>query len=258
MKKMSLNHIKYLLDKYLEGKTSLKEEETLIDFFQSGDIPEELEQYTAEFSHYGISRSEEPGDLVQDTIDSLNLEAKVRSNFYASPWYRVAATFLLVAVAFLSGYGLNVRNDLQNEVHSLKDELLDLKETTVQVMLKGESSHQRIQALVIASQLETVSEELIGNVLATFNEDKSPMVRSVALEFLGMHSQSESVRSVLVNLLQEQDLLSLQIELLWLIQESGDEQLIEELRELLDSTDVSEELKEEIKLVIQNDKTQSI
>ncbi|MDR1527896.1 MAG: hypothetical protein LBS46_09565 [Dysgonamonadaceae bacterium] len=45
-------YIRELIDKYLEGATSLKEEETLRDYFQGEKIPEEWKVYQAMFRYF--------------------------------------------------------------------------------------------------------------------------------------------------------------------------------------------------------------
>ncbi len=252
MKKISPNSIKVLLDKYLEGKTSLEEERTLIEFFQSNDIPKELEQFKAEFQHYGISGAEEPGDIVQNAIDSLGIGPRFQPKFYASGWYRIAATILLIAVSFFIGYGVNIKSSLTDEVSSLKAQIVSLQETTISVMLQGQSSHQRIQALVMASEIPEVTDELLQKALRTLNEDQSPVVRSVALEFISLHRNADSVQSTLIASLLNQEYFSIQIELLHMIYGLNDLELNAQLEELLSSTKASSMLKKEIRKIIQN------
>ncbi len=47
-----INQINALLDKYLEGKTTLTEEKWLRDYFSQEEVPEELESFKAEFDYY--------------------------------------------------------------------------------------------------------------------------------------------------------------------------------------------------------------
>ena len=57
MKKEELNKIKTLLTKYELGQTSLAEENVLITYFQSKEVPQEWANYQAEFNYYATFRS---------------------------------------------------------------------------------------------------------------------------------------------------------------------------------------------------------
>ena len=47
---MKMEHIETLIQRYLEGKTSVAEEQKLRMFFQSADVPQELKKYALLFT----------------------------------------------------------------------------------------------------------------------------------------------------------------------------------------------------------------
>ena len=47
---MKMEHIETLIQRYLEGKTSVAEEQELRMFFQSADVPQELKKYASLFT----------------------------------------------------------------------------------------------------------------------------------------------------------------------------------------------------------------
>jgi thiamine kinase-like enzyme len=83
---MEINKIEELIEKYLEGNTSLQEENVLKTFFLSQNIPSHLNQYKAVFSYYSQSKKE--------TTKEIILPKKHKS----IKWIRIAASVFLVTM----------------------------------------------------------------------------------------------------------------------------------------------------------------
>ena len=65
---MNTREIKILLDKYFEGESTLDEEKILKEFFNSGDVPGRLKEYTKIFSYFEIEKQDKPGPGFEDKI----------------------------------------------------------------------------------------------------------------------------------------------------------------------------------------------
>ena len=61
MKRYSQHQIKALLDKFMDGQTTVEEEALLADYFRSSDVPAEWEDYRLMFSYFDRGME---GDLV--------------------------------------------------------------------------------------------------------------------------------------------------------------------------------------------------
>ncbi len=61
MKRYSQQQIKALLDKFMDGQTTVEEEAMLAEFFRSGDVPAEWEDYRLMFDYFDRDME---GDLV--------------------------------------------------------------------------------------------------------------------------------------------------------------------------------------------------
>ncbi len=104
---MNTREIERLIDKYLEGDTTLAEEKALKDFFSTDDVPPELAQYAEQFRYLAESASEEPADPEFDRklIEKLNgspvilLYPKRKKLYYT---LSVAAGILLLAGLFFT------------------------------------------------------------------------------------------------------------------------------------------------------------
>ena len=97
MKRYSQHQIKTLLDKFMDGQTTVEEEARLAEFFRSGDVPAEWEDYRLMFGYFNRGME---GDLVpvEETQPTLK-------RLMGRRWWGIAAaaciTTAIVATAVL-------------------------------------------------------------------------------------------------------------------------------------------------------------
>ena len=97
MKRYSQHQIKALLDKFMDGQTTVEEETLLADFFRSGDVPAEWEDYRLMFGYFdrGMEGDLVPMEETQPTLKRL----------MGRRWWNIAAaaciTVAIVATAVL-------------------------------------------------------------------------------------------------------------------------------------------------------------
>ena len=102
---MKMKEVKYLLQRYFDGETSLEEEQKLEAYFQSGNVADELKQYTEFFG--GISElTEVPGEVTieEDVMDRILENEHEEKSKYRYLWRAVtgiAASVILVLGGFL-------------------------------------------------------------------------------------------------------------------------------------------------------------
>ncbi|PZD79476.1 hypothetical protein [Mesonia sp. K7] len=84
---MELHKIKSLIEKYLEGETTLQEEKALKAYFRSGDVDESLATYKVLFTFYEKEK--------QITYEKPTFKAKKKFNYLAVA--SVAIILLIVA-----------------------------------------------------------------------------------------------------------------------------------------------------------------
>lgn len=242
--KRDIKEIRSLFDKYLEGKTSLEEEEVLKAFLQSDEVPDDLISFRDEFLHY-----EEFGEIQAPEISYKNEEVRV-----IKPWWqevvRYAAVFLIASISFSIGYFLkNDNNDLTSQVALLRTEIKTLKETTVQVLLESEESHQKIQAMVLATQLAEPSDQLMMQVARVYEVDSNPIVKNVALEFLISKKQTERIKNLLLASIISDDDPFIKMEAIRVLSEFNDAQVNDQLQKLLENSELDSIVRAEIEKI---------
>jgi len=92
--------IEQLLEKYLEGNTSLQEEKELKTYFSSQNVPSHLIQYQSLFGYYTISKEETTKDFI--------IPKKKKNN----KWFGIAASIVLVT---LLGTYFYMQNDISKQ-----------------------------------------------------------------------------------------------------------------------------------------------
>lgn len=83
---MEINKIEELIEKYLEGNTSLQDENVLKTYFTAQNIPSHLNQYKDVFGYYRDSKKE--------TTKEFILPEKHKSK----KWFGIAASVVLVTM----------------------------------------------------------------------------------------------------------------------------------------------------------------
>ena len=83
---MEIDKIEELVEKYLEGNTSLQEEKELKTYFSSDDVPVHLKQYKEVFGFYGEAKKETSKEII--------LSKKPNNK----KWIGIAASIVLVTM----------------------------------------------------------------------------------------------------------------------------------------------------------------
>lgn len=89
MKRYSQHQIKALLDKFMDGQTTVEEEAQLADYFRHGDVPAEWEDYRLMFSYFDRGME---GDLV-----SVEQPRPTLTRLMGRRWWGIAAAACITA-----------------------------------------------------------------------------------------------------------------------------------------------------------------
>lgn len=96
---MKMEHIETLIQRYLEGKTSVAEEQELRMFFQSADVPQELKKYASLFTWQdnGDDIGADLDDIFAQSVSELESEPIVKQPLMGRRiWWSVAACIAVV------------------------------------------------------------------------------------------------------------------------------------------------------------------
>lgn len=94
-----MEHIETLIQRYLEGKTSVAEEQELRMFFQSADVPQELKKYASLFTWQdnGDDIGADLDDIFAQSVSELESKSIVKQPLMGRRiWWSVAACIAVV------------------------------------------------------------------------------------------------------------------------------------------------------------------
>ncbi|MBU2650874.1 MAG: HEAT repeat domain-containing protein [Bacteroidetes bacterium] len=161
-----------------------------------------------------------------------------------SPSGRIAAGFLILITGFLMGFILNPGpRSSHREMEMLRNEIDIMKHILMISKLEESSASQRIQAVSYIRDQEEPGEEMIMALINTMNRDGNVNVRMAAATALSKYTGYSFVKDALINALNiERDPL-MQITLIQLISETGDERAVDPLNRIIESPENADVVK---------------
>lgn len=138
---MNFNEIDRLLERYLEGSTSLGEEQILQDFFSQKDLPDRYRPYCEMFQGFKAVSTGRLNDrrFEKEWLSRLKEKSGAsRSIFSTSRWYiisGIAATILLVILLVIPFKKLPVMNLFSQKIEDTFDDPRQAYQVTIQALL---------------------------------------------------------------------------------------------------------------------------
>jgi hypothetical protein len=168
-----------------------------------------------------------------EKADSANLGARIRGWLGLSGnsgWVTAAACLLVgFAVAQISVKTETVQPD---RLAALEDNIALLNRELVLDRLQDDAPGTRLLGIHNATGLVQHDQEITQALLVRATEDRSPSVRSAAIDALGPQLHSDTVGDELMNLLQSAESPIVQLALVDLVLRNGNQQQIDQLVDL--------------------------
>jgi len=263
---MNAEKAKQLIEKYLEGETSLEEERQLGIYFQDEHIPDELKGFAETFDYFKeVHQQASPENF--DPFAKINADKAGRINQSVSKenigrnwsrrtlvWsLRVAAGIILLLIGFLAGQFLRDRKGTSNEeVAALHDDVQQMKQA---LMYSGNfsqvSAGERLSAVNLSEKIPSnnkkLDQEITDILIHTMNNDKSVNVRMAAADALFRFRKEPLIKKALVNSLSEQEDPQMQITLINMLVQMKAKGALNEMNKLLVNSDTREVVKQQLK-----------
>lgn len=234
---MNSDRINQLMDRYLEGETSLEEEAELRSLLQREDLPKELEPARDLFDWSGEVRRVRPSTGF-DPFARLPGEGD-RSSPSDSKFHRwslrIAAGVILLLTGFAGGLLLD-RQTGSEEVAALQQEVEQMKQVLISGYRPQSSASERISMINMSSDLaggDASDREIREILIVTMNSDASVNVRMAAAEELFRYRDQPSVREAMVRSLPHQSEPVMQIALIRMLVEMNEKGAISEMEKML-------------------------
>ena len=255
--KVSIEKIKSLLEKYYEARTSLEEEQQLFEYFASEEIPAELQKYQEEFRAFSeeYAQVKAPNELVEKIISASyekSFQEKRASNSLSINRYLLlAASICLLALSFAIGfYSGDQRSQIAEretgDINSLQQEIREMKSLMVQNFLDQQENHQKLYALSLASQFDSIEGEILDRVLTTLKHDKNVNIRLAAADLLYQFAANREVQKGLVEVFPNQESPLVILELIKILKSLQPDTSQALLDEIIKQESLKDSLKEQI------------
>jgi hypothetical protein len=143
---MEYNYIQTLLDVYFEGKTTLKEEVLLRDYFESDTVDEAFLSYKPLFSAF----SEAASEISTSTIELP--QAETSQNYL---WLSIAASLVIVVGVAGFMYSNNSYNSQEKEA------LAALKHSKKAMLMLSQQLNKGTQKLILLDQFQETKKKIL-------------------------------------------------------------------------------------------------
>lgn len=183
--------IKQLLDKYDLGQTSLEEEDILIIFFASEEIPNEFHPYKDEFHYYSAFRQVSFHGLLGGNIQTNPSTILQKISQFLSKWFGLSGLLILAGLSILFVYQ-------HLETEEIQDRPVQ-KESAPSTDFRANSDssiHEEIRSQVEDSILLLAAESLLpkkGNPPTTDRSEKDTHSAEPVLSVTHMEDSSKAV-----------------------------------------------------------------
>ena len=117
MKRYSHQQIEALLDKFMDGQTTVEEEAQLADYFRSADVPTEWEDYRVMFDYFdsGMENGLVPVERPRPTLTRL----------MGRRWWGIAAAACITAAIVVTAVLHRPETIVQPETPPVTDQRID-------------------------------------------------------------------------------------------------------------------------------------
>ncbi len=259
---MENNHISDLIPDYLDGTLDMETmREVELHLGKCNECQQELEEMKALFHAFDGHDIPVPSEKLRTSFE-MALEAEKESRGKVVPlsspekktnWggnlLKIAASVALLAVSFQMG-SLFQQRKVDGDIALLRDETLQMKQTTMLSLMENQSASKRIQGVNYIDEFEQPDEAIIEALGNRLLYDENDNVRLTAFEALSKFTSSETVKNLLIEALEKEKNPSIQVAIIQVLVQIQERKAAEPMKKLLEQEDTQPFIKEQIKAVL--------
>lgn len=235
---MKEGNLKYLIEKYYRGETSIEEEKALRERLNN-EPSNEWEDDRMIFSMFSQVENESSPQLDTNFMNS-RLQAGNMTERQGREvrllWTSAIAAVISLLIGLTAGFFLASGNK-RSELAALRNDIQEIKEMTILTKLKDESASQRILAVYEVQQVDQADDETIGALINVLNIDDNVNVRIAAADALFRFGNRDIVRKAFIQALSHEDDPNLQIRLINMLVSLNETRAIPKLQEMMNNRD---------------------
>jgi hypothetical protein len=236
--------IKKLVEKYLEGQTTLDEERLLRQILADQQDEGDHQEFSELFAMYDAlekmeddqTGSEKQGFWDEKTVN-LHSERSNRSGFIQIRWaYGLAAGLSMLIAGLAIGLFLGRQQmATTGDIVALQSDIREMKQLVALSKLQNESPSERILAAYEVKNFDQADPDLINALISILQNDPNVNVRIAAAEALYKFGSTDKVRTAMIQSLNEQQEPLLQIKLIDMLVRMNEKRAIPQLQKVMDN-----------------------
>lgn len=249
---------KQLIEKYNSGELSVEEQEQLELLIESGEVSlDKLNLFTSTYNQLmAIQTPEHSARMDEGFYMQLSKEKRKTSaidlsalqQWWQSVWqnqWQWAYSLVLVLIGGAVGYYWNQGSN--QKIETIAIEMQQMKEMMMLAMLEKESTTERLRAVSLSTEMDTVSDKVAMALINTLRHDENNNVRMAAIDALALYTDDPGVREELVASIKFQESPLVQLALSELMVAMNEQKAKKEFDNLWESYDTPAEIQNQIK-----------
>ena len=254
-----------LITGYLEGSLSDRDRRELERMIQEGEIDrEEFEQVKTLYHQLGLIETPEPGKSLGTRFYQMLEEEKHSQpdNWQKTVMEWIGKVRAVLRLRYLA-YGTTlfllglIAGDLyvpitqqDEQIRQLSSQINQMREVMMISLLDESSPIERLKAVNISNDIETVDSRIAEALLKTLNNDSNVNVRLAAVDALARHADNPQVRKGLIDAISRQDSPVVQSALADAMLALQEKQSVDEFKKLLEKEELDNSVRDKLKNTI--------
>lgn len=162
---------------------------------------------------------------------------------------QIAASVAILLTGYLLG-GYQESKSHQQEIANYQEEQKQLKENMMLAMIDNSSPSKRIKAVNYTEELTTPDETILKALIERMQQDSNSNVRLTAVEALSKFTNSELVKTSLIETLSIEKDPSIQIEIIQILVQIQEKRALTPMKKLLEKPELPNYLKTQVSIGI--------
>ena len=234
-----MEQVKTHLDGCVSCQTIYNDTKRMMQAFEQTEIY----QPSTSLEYRFLESLDEEKRLLNDDSKLVNLSANTGFNYkYA---FQIAASFLLLFLGYFFGT-YTTKQSAFEEIATLKEQTVELKENMMLAMLENRSASKRIQAVNYSETIVQPDTKITEALINRMQFDPNINVRLAAAEALSKFSELEVVKTAFIDALSTESDPNLQITIIQFLVDIQEKRAIAPMQNLLEQPDLPEYVKTQV------------
>ena len=257
---MNCTDIENKLVDYIDGTLSDKETKSIDKHIKScGSCKKAFNETNQLFNAFTNETIAQPTSNLKTSFDEmLANEMKkqpivvalqpAKRNTYKSV-LQIAASVAILFTGYLLG-GYQESKSSQQEIATYQNEQKELKKDMLLAMIDNTSPSKRIKAVNYTEELATPDTKILEALIDRMHNDSNSNVRLSAAEALSKFTDSELVRTSLIETLSTEKTPSIQIEIIQILVQIQEKRALDPMKKILEQPEAPDYLKTQVNIGI--------